>query len=318
MRQAYLIYNPHAGRFPSWILAERAAGVLREHDWQIKMVKAEAGIHITEFSHEAVEQGMDAIFIVGGDGSLNLALPALVNTNTALGVLPAGTSNVFAQEIGLPGLAWTRWMALEESARRLASACIYEVDTGVCGDSHFLLWSGIGLDGFIVHRIEPRPRWEKYFAVVHYAASAVWNASMWHGVNLSFVVDGKEISGHYILAVINNIHLYAGGLAQLSPQAFLDDGLMDLWLFKGDNLGDVVQHAWDVLSGRHLESEKAERIPFRSIQVHTASDLYIQVDGEPLINPEQSISIGVKPRSLKVLIPEFVPRDLFCYTVPPE
>jgi diacylglycerol kinase family enzyme len=202
---------------------------------------------------------------------------------------------------------------LEESARRLADARIYDVDIGKCGNTHFLLWAGIGLDGFIVHRIEPRPRWEKYFAVVHYATSAVLNASLWHGVNLNFIVDGKEISGHYILAVINNIHLYAGGLAQLSPQAFLDDGLMDLWLFKGDNLGNVVHHAWDLLSGRHLQSEQVERIPFHSIQLGTESELFIQLDGEPLINPEQSISICIKPRSLKVLIPKITPRELFLH-----
>jgi diacylglycerol kinase (ATP) len=274
------------------------------------MVKTETGTHITELSHEAVERGMDAIFIVGGDGSLNLALSALVNTNTALGVLPAGTSNVFAQELGLPGLAWTRWMALEESARRLANAHSFDVDIGACGENYFLLWAGIGLDGFIVHRIEPRPRWEKYFAVVHYATSAVWSASMWHGVNLNFVADGKRVSGHYILAVVNNIHLYAGGLAQLSPNAFLDDGLMDLWLFNGDNLGSVVQHAWDLLSGRHMRSGQVEQITCRSLQVTTESDLFIQVDGEPFINPEKSISIRVIPGALKVLIPDGIPRML--------
>lgn len=295
------------------MLAERASQVLQEHDWDISLIKTETGSQITEVTQEAVERCMDAIFIVGGDGSINLALPALVNTNTALGVLPAGTSNVFAQEIGLPGLAWTRWMALEESARRLADARIHDVDVGLCGDTYFLLWAGIGLDGFIVHRIEPRPRWEKYFAVVHYATTAVWNASMWHGVELNFIVDGTQISGHYILAVINNIHLYAGGFAQLSSQAFLDDGLMELWLFKGDNLGNVVQHAWDLLSGRHTHSEQVERITFRSMKLETASELFIQLDGEPLINPEQSISIYIKPRALKVLIPKIIPRELFLH-----
>jgi diacylglycerol kinase (ATP) len=124
------------------------------------------------------------------------------------------------------------------------------------------------------------------------------------------VADGKRVSGHYILAVVNNIHLYAGGLAQLSPNAFLDDGLMDLWLFNGDNLGSVVQHAWDLLSGRHMRSGQVEQITCRSLQVTTESDLFIQVDGEPFINPEKSISIRVIPGALKVLIPDGIPRML--------
>lgn len=311
MRKAYLIYNPHAGRFPSLILAERAAAVLKLHNWQVKLIKTESGVHITEMAREAVSKGIDALFVAGGDGSINLAIEGLANSQTALGVLPAGTSNVFAQELGLPGLAWTRWMALEESARRLANAYVHEVDIGECAGRYFLCWAGIGLDGFIVHRIEPRPRWEKYFAVAHYAASAVWTASMWHGVNLKFIADGKNISGHYILAVISNIHLYAGGLAQLSPQACLDDGRMDLWLFKGDTLGSVVKHAWDLLAGRHVQSELVERIVFHSLQLEADSQLYIQLDAEPLRNPEPSIEIRVNPKALKVLVPKSTPHALF-------
>lgn len=311
MRSAYLIYNPHAGRFPSLILAERAAAVLKQRAWQIRLIKTQYGAHITELAREAVSEGIDALFVAGGDGSINLAIEGLMNSQTALGVLPAGTSNVFAQELGLPGLAWTRWMALDESARRLANAYIREVDIGECDGKYFLCWAGIGLDGFIVHRIEPRPRWEKYFAVVHYAASAVWTASMWHGVNLRITADGKKVSGHYILAVISNIHLYAGGIAQLSPQACLDDGAMDLWLFKGDNMGGVVKHAWDLLAGRHVQSEDVERIVFHSLKLKADSQLYIQLDAEPLRNPEPSIEIKVKPKALKVLIPNSTPRALF-------
>lgn len=311
MRKAYLIYNPHAGRYPSLILAERAAAVLEQHEWQVDLIKTQSGAHITDLAREAVTEGLDAFFVAGGDGSINLAIEGLVNSQTALGILPSGTSNVFAQELGLPGLAWTRWMALEESARRLSNASVYQVDIGECDGKYFLCWAGIGLDGFIVHRIEPRPRWEKYFAVAHYAASAVWTASLWHGVKLRFSADGKKISGHYILAVISNIHLYAGGLAQLSPHACLDDGRMDLWLFKGDTMGSVVKHAWDLLAGRHIQSDMVERVVFHTLKLEADSRLYIQLDAEPLRNPKSTIEINVKPKALRVMVPNNTPRVLF-------
>jgi diacylglycerol kinase family enzyme len=75
-------------------------------------------------------------------------------------------------------------MALEESARCLADGEIITVDVGLCNEHPFLLWAGIGLDAFIVHRLEPRRRWEKHFAVLQYTASAIWNAAEWHGVRL--------------------------------------------------------------------------------------------------------------------------------------
>jgi diacylglycerol kinase (ATP) len=310
MRRAYLVYNPAAGRFPSRLLSERAAELLRNHGWQIHLERSEGGGHITELARQAAASEMDAFLVVGGDGSMNQALAGLMDTPTALGVLPAGTANVWAQELGLPGLSWTRWMALEESAHRLADAPVRRVDVGMCNDQPFLLWAGIGLDAFVVHRVEPRRRWEKHFAFVHYGASVVWNASFWHGMNLQVEVQGKSVSGHFLLAVVSNIHLYAGGLAQLSPDARLDDGYFDLWLLKGETLADTAQRAFDLFSGHHLQSDQCIYIPFQSAHMESDSPMYVQVDGEP-VETQDGVNIQVRPKALRVLVPEQTPHTLF-------
>lgn len=310
MPSAYLVYNPNAGRFPSWLLAERAAEVLRNRGWQLQVNQTQDGEDITRLARQAANEGLDAYFVVGGDGSVNLAIPGLIGTNTALGVLPGGTANVWAQELGLPGLTWTRWLALEESAFRLAEAEPRAVDVGVCNGRPFLLWAGVGLDAFIVHHIEPRERWMKHFAVVHYGTSAVWNASFWHGMNLSVEVEGKQVNGHYLLALVSNIHLYAGGLAEISPNARLDDGIMDLWLFKGETLGDTVQRMWDLLGGRHLQSDQFIRLPCKSLTLESDSTAYIQVDGEP-VQGNSPVNIEVAPSALRVLVPNQTPHLLF-------
>jgi len=268
------------------------------------------GEDITRLARQTAEEGLEAFFIVGGDGSVNLATAGLIHTNTALGVLPAGTANVWAQELGLPGLNWTRWTALEESAHRLADAQVYAVDVGLCNGVPFLLWAGMGLDGFVVRRIEPRSRWMKHFAVAQYAATAVWNATTWHGLNLNFELEGKKLEGHYLLAVVSNIHLYAGGIARISPAARLDDGRMDLWLFEGETLGDTVMHAWGLLSGRHVKSKNVLRFPFSSLSVDTDSPLFIQYDGEPM-EGDHHATIEVLPKALHVLVPGKTPHILF-------
>jgi diacylglycerol kinase family enzyme len=86
------------------------------------------------------------------------------------------------------------------------------VDIGLINQVPFILWAGIGLDGFIVNRIEPRGRWEKMLSTLHYGAASIWEASSWHGMNLDIVVDGFQIQGHFLLALACNIHLYAEGL----------------------------------------------------------------------------------------------------------
>jgi len=310
MRRAYMVYNPVAGRFPSGLLTERAAELLRNHGWQIHLEKSLYSGHIIELARQAVDEKMDAFLVVGGDGSVNQAISGLIDTPTALGVLPAGTANVWAQELGLPGLSWTRWMALEESAHRLAEAPIRSVDIGMCNQWPFLLWAGVGLDAFVVHHIEPRRRWEKYFAFLQYGASLIWNASFWHGMNLRVEVEGKLVSGHFLLGVVSNIHLYAGGLAQLSPNARLDDGYFDLWLFKGETIADTIQRAFDLFSGRHLQSDQFINIPFQSIHIESDSPMFLEMDGEPF-DAEDSVNIQVRPKALRVLVPEQTPRALF-------
>jgi diacylglycerol kinase family enzyme len=145
---------------------------------------------------------------------------------------------------------------------------------------------------------------------VQYGASIVWNAGFWHGMNLKVEVQGKSVSGHFLLAVVTNIHLYAGGLAQLSPNARLDDGYFDLWLLKGETLADTVQRAYDLFFGHHLQSDQCIYIPFQSARMESDSPLYVQVDGDP-INIQDGVNIQVRPKALRVLVPVQTPRTLF-------
>ncbi len=312
MLTADFIYNPTAGRFPSAMLAERAANVFRQQGWEIRLEQTQDGDHLTRLARRAAEEGRAVALVAGGDGSVNLAVAGLIGSDTALGVLPAGTFNVWAQELGLPGLSWTRWMALEESARLLVAGQSRRVDVGVCNGRPFLLWAGVGLDAFVVHRLEPRDRWQKHAGALYAAASTVWNAAIWHGMNLSVEADGHEISGHFLVAVISNIHLYAGGLAEISPWALLDDGVMDLWLFKGETMADTVARAIDLLAGTHLESDAVLPIPFQRLVLRSDAPMYLQVDGEPMEFTGEA-AIEIKPLALKILVPQKTRHTLFKY-----
>jgi diacylglycerol kinase (ATP) len=308
-RTGLLIYNPNAGRFPSGMLVDRTALVLNRLGWDMDVAQASSGEHITQLAYHAGVDNLDGVFVVGGDGSFSLAARGLVGSETALGVLPAGTSNVWAKELGLPGLNWTRLMALEESAQRLASAPAYPIDIGKINQVPFILWAGFGLDGFIVNRIEPRGRWEKMLSAVSYGAASIFEASFWHGMNLRLVVDGYQIQGHFLLALASNIHLYAGGLVNISPNALIDDGEMDLWLFKGETIIDAARAAWDLLYGRHTSSQQCLYQQFQEMSIESVNPAYFQVDGEPL-QLEGKIDLRICQRALKVFMPNNTPRQL--------
>ena len=309
--RARLIYNPTAGSFPSGLQSEKVATELARVGWEGDIVQSLNGPHITTLARDAADAGMDAVLIAGGDGSVSLTVAGLLNSNTALGVLPAGTSNVLAQELGMTNLSLIRSTKLIDSAKKLIRGKVYNVDMGYCNGVPFLLWAGIGLDGFIIHRIEPRQSWEKHFAVLQYTSRAVWNLHFWKGIKLEVHIDNRVIEGNYLMAVASNIRLYAGGLAELSPSAQLDDGQMDLWLFDGSSPLDAYQRAIDLFSGRHVNSIHATCLPFKKLSIRSEAPLYTQLDAEPYEGFGE-IKLEVVPNQLRMLVPANIKPGLFC------
>jgi diacylglycerol kinase (ATP) len=165
-----------------------------------------------------------------------------------------------------------------------------------------MMWAGIGLDAMTIHSIEPRIRLEKFFSMPEYTARTIWNAAQWSGIRLRLWVDDHEVEGHFLLAVATNIRHYMGGLSNLSPDAYIDDGLLDLWLFAGSNLGDALRHAYDLWRGNHVTSGAAHRITFNALRVEADSPYWIQTDGEPR-GSTQLTEITIKSRALKMLTP---------------
>ena len=309
-RCAWLLYNPAAGRFPAGPLLERALRVLSAAGWDAQIVKGEKEKGLTEVAKEAIAQRCDAVFVVGGDGSISQAASALAGSETALGVLPAGTANVWAQELGLPRLDWIHVFALEQAAERLAAGDVRLVDVGECNGQAFLLWAGVGLDAHVVNSMEPRERWEKAFATVHYATLALWNAIGWEGMDLKVRTDEEEFEGRYLVAVASNIPAYAGGLVNLALGAKVDDGLLDFWFIESGKLRDVLVRVAKIFMGRHVDTEGVYHFRASEAVFEMDNGLPIQLDGEPKVL-DSPLEFRVQKKALKVLVPSDVNPDLF-------
>lgn len=312
MRRAWLIFNPVAGRYPPTPFVKRAAAVLRERGWQVRLIPTRNGEAITRMARRAARRGVEAVFVAGGDGSVGLAAAGLMGTSTALGILPAGTANVFAQDLGLARMSWTHWRGLEESARVLADAPAYWADMGRCNGHPFLLWAGTGLDAVVVQKVEPRRRWEKVFGIAKYATHAVWTASTWSGMRLQVEVDDFRSEGEFIMAVATNIPRFAGGLTQLAPHARLDDGQMDLWLFRGHAFNDIARIAWKLWLGRLDDIPGAVHLTFHKARIMGQGHLPFQLDGEPLLCAPD-VTLEVIPRAVRLLVPPDA-RHLFSHS----
>jgi YegS/Rv2252/BmrU family lipid kinase len=310
MATARLIYNPAAGPFPVGPLIDRAALILSSAGWHLQVIEVESGQRLNDIARSAVDAGCTAVFVAGGDGSVGQVASALVGTDTALGVLPAGTANVWAKELGMPRLDWLHWFALEEAAQMLARSEVRRVDMGECNGQAFLLWAGLGIDGRVVHSLEPRDRWEKALGGVPYATQAVWKSLDWGGISLRVQAAGKAWEDRVVVAVASNIRAYAGGLLELAPEARIDDGLLDFWLVSGATVIDTVYRTLQVFLGAHQTDPGIIHFQSREATFEAEGLLPMHVDGEPL-SAQAPVRFRVLPGALRVLVPPAVSPRIF-------
>src|SRR5262245_1165039 len=127
MRSAVIIYNPAAGRYAVKPFVKQAARELESAGWQVDLAEPESGVHTMELAKQAATEKKEAAFAVGGDGTIGNVVNGLIGTETALGVLPAGTSNVWGYELGLSAFSWMTPWVLQKNAALLANAPCYRI-----------------------------------------------------------------------------------------------------------------------------------------------------------------------------------------------
>jgi YegS/Rv2252/BmrU family lipid kinase len=302
-----LIYNPYAGSINIEPLLPDVLGVLQQNNCRVEVRQTRQPGDIQAFAKEAADQGAQFILVAGGDGSINEAVNALAFSTAALGVIPVGTGNVWARQIGLPLPSKWNPHRLTDAVQQLLEGNIHEVDLGKAGERYFLMWSGVGLDAEVSAGIEPKPIYMRRLGLVGYAAYVVNVALGYRGTYTTIEVDGKVVATRALLAVISNVNLYAA-ILKVAPKAQLDDGLLNVSIFKGDNVLSALWHIPPMLTGWTDRDSRAIQILGRKITIRALRVCNVHVDGDPLT--KTPISIEVVPGSLRVIVPPNIPAGL--------
>ena len=305
---ASLIYNPAAGSSRLQALFPEILRVFQSCGWEINLCQTQQRGDVARLAGEAAQQGRQVVLVAGGDGSLNEAVNVLAHSSCALGVLPTGTGNVWARQIGMPIPNVLNPYRLVEAAHTLVDSQTRTIDLGRTGERYFLMWSGVGLDGEVSASLEPKPIYIRRLGLVGYAAQAVAVAAQYRGSRMRIEADQQLIRTRGILAVASNGPLYAA-ILKIAPQARLDDGYLDLTIFQGDNLYATIVHALNLLAGRVEHNPRVISVRARRIRVVTHKPCHVQVDGEPFMRTP--VLIEIVPRALQVLIPHQTPANLF-------
>ncbi len=313
--KAHLIYNPTAGPRDVQRALKRVRSHLRHRGWSVELRLTEKPGDAIALAHAAAQTGCDVAIVAGGDGTINEAVNGLVGTQTAMGVLPVGTGNMWAKQLGIPTYTLTNPLRLHEAAAGLAEGTIRLVDVGQVNNRYFLCWAGIGLDAQVTAEVEPRQRHTKRLGALPYAIAAVLVAREFQGVQARVSLDGGVVRGRTLLILVSNIQQYIGVL-NVAREARIDDGLLDVFVFKGLGFPYAVRHLLKIISQRYLQDPQVVYRQIRHIEVCTEWAIPVQVDGDPI--GTTPVTLKVVPLALRVLVPPSAPPGLFTPTVQGE
>lgn len=309
-RKATLIYNPHAG-FNDWHrVVEKVAAFWQAGGWQVEIRPTEHSEHATELTRHAVEAEHGLILVAGGDGTLNEVANGVIGTETILAPLPVGTTNTFAKELGLPRPNFLHPDWLLDVSKALQKGTVQRMDVGRCDNGRYwLLWAGVGIDAYLVDQIEPRAKWFKRLGPAGYLAKSLLVLPQFSGVRARVRVDDQDYAGEFVMVNISNSRLFAGGELRLNPDAVLDDGEFEVWMFRGSDWPQVLQYTFEISRAHHWKHPDVEFVRGRSVEVMVQQEAAFHVDGEP--GGYAPFSCELVPGALRILVPNTIPPGLF-------
>ncbi len=242
-------------------------------------------------ARRGVEEGFEKIVAAGGDGTINEVVNGLADTRVTLGLLPIGTMNVFATELGLP------IHDLEFCWRIITGDSTRSVDLPKANQKFFVQLAGVGLDAQVVK--ETSSQLKRNFGPLSYLISAAQIAARQPPKLFIQSEDASIDEGSFVL--VGNGRLY-GGRFPFFKHAVIDDGLLDVIVFKRLGYLEIIKYLQDVIFSSDIRVPEIEYFQTRRLRVESDQPVPVELDGELVGNCP--VDFSLKERSLRVLVPK--------------
>jgi diacylglycerol kinase (ATP) len=241
-------------------------------------------------ARRAVDDGYSTIVAAGGDGTVNEVVNGVAGAEVDFGILPVGTMNVFATELGIPQNDLSgAWKVIEAGFTR-------QVDLPRAGEEYFVQLAGAGLDAEVVQRTTPDSK--KALGPMSYLLTLAQVAARKPPLVSIDPVDGPPREGSFVL--VGNGRLY-GGPFVLFKDAKLDDGLLDVLVFKNQSHWDLIRYFQAIAFGNHPGLPDVEYFQTRGLRLMSREYVPVELDGE--LSGALPCELGFSRRKLNVLVP---------------
>lgn len=286
-QRIFFIVNPISGTGKQKQLDNLLKNNLDNSKFTYVIKFTEYGGHATELSHSAIKNN-DIIVAVGGDGTVNEVARGLINSNRVMGIIPVGSGNGLARHLKLS-------MRLSESIKILNKLDIEKIDTAEINGECFVNVAGVGFDAHVAHLYANRSK----RGPIPYAKLMTTEFNKYKPVDYKVSIDGESYDLPAFLISFANSSQF-GNNAYISPEALINDGLIDVCMMKGFPIVDAGTLAVQLFNKRMNKSKYMRIVRGKNIVIESESKIKGHIDGEPIDFPNR-IEVNIKPSSLKII-----------------
>jgi diacylglycerol kinase (ATP) len=298
--RAAVIFNP--AKVTDWITFRRHVEYeLKSRGWDralwLETTSEDPGRAMTE---QAVREKVDLVLGAGGDGTIRVICSGLAHTGIPFGLIPAGTGNLLARNIGIPLDEGAALDVAFDGVDKALDLVRLQVDDQP--PDHFAVMAGIGLDAVIMEGTDPKMK--KAVGSAAYFVSAARNANH-PAMHATIAVDDQPpIKRRAHLIVVGNVGFLMANI-QLIPGARADDGMLDVLIASPRTLSDWVRLTTRVLTRRKQPDDQLDRLTGRKVTITVEERDHVQLDGDT-VGECNTLTAEVVPGALRLRVPKSV------------
>jgi diacylglycerol kinase family enzyme/membrane-associated phospholipid phosphatase len=297
LRRAAVIFNP--AKVTDWITFRRHVEYeLKSRGWDralwLETTTDDPGRAMTE---QAVRENVDLVLGAGGDGTIRVICSGLAHTGIPFGLIPAGTGNLLARNIGIPLDEVAALDVAFDGAEKAVDLVRLQVDDQP--PDHFAVMAGIGIDAVIMEGADPKMK--KAVGSAAYFVSAAQNANH-PAMHATIAIDDQPpLKRRAHVIVVGNVGFILANI-QLIPGARADDGMLDVLVASPRTLRDWVRLTTRVVTRRRQPDDQLDRLTGRRVTITVEERDQVQLDGDT-VGECNTLTAEVVPGALRLRVP---------------
>ncbi|MBQ9651536.1 MAG: diacylglycerol kinase family lipid kinase [Prevotella sp.] len=289
MKKVVFIMNPISGTARKAAIPGLIEKTLDKEVYEYEIIETQYAGHASIIAEEAKNKGIDIVVAVGGDGTVNEVARAIINSQTALGIIPCGSGNGLARHLMLP-------LNVKKSIEVINYGEIHNLDYGVINSHPFFCTCGMGFDAFISMKFSEAGK----RGPVTYVEN-VLKEGLKYKPETYEIID-EEGTRHYKAFLIScaNASQY-GNNAYIAPQASMSDGLLDVIIMEPFDILEAPQVAIEMMNKTLDKNQKIKTFRTKHITIHRQNQGYIHYDGDPIMT-DADVDIKLVSKGIRIVV----------------